>query len=257
MVSAVLLGAGYGTRLYPLTQDRPKALLGLGGQGRVVLDWIWSAVQTVPDLSTAVLVSNHRFAGQFEDWRRKRGASLEVLDDGTSTPKTRLGAIRDLLLALARIAPQEDVVVLGTDNLFTWSLAEFAAFGRRWRPAVTIAVDKVDSLERAKQCGVVEQDPQGRLIRCVEKPAAPNSLTVSLCVYYIPDSCRVRLEEFVQGGGNADAPGYFLEWLVPREPVYGFMAAGKWFDIGSVEAYQYVSAHWSEFVPLTTGAGHA
>lgn len=245
-VSVVLLAAGYGTRLYPLTKDRPKALLPLGEEGRVVLDWIYSAVQALPGLARAVLVSNHRFVGQFEQWRNERQASVDILDDGTTSPQARLGAIPDLLLALSRVGRAEDVVVLGTDNLFTWSLAEFADFGRCRRPALSVALRVAASAEQAARCGVVEQDRAGRLVRCVEKPAHPFSLTVSLCVYYIPVSCRGRLAEFLQAGGNGDAPGYFLEWVVPREPVYGFMTAGEWYDIGSLEAYRSVLARWPE-----------
>ena len=261
-LSVVLLAGGYGTRLYPLTKACPKALLPLGdgpatttarwgrrdpargGDERLVLDWIWAGVQTIPGLTGAVLVSNHLFKEQFARWRQQRRASVEVVDDGTATPEARLGAMRDLLLALARVGAEDDVLVLGTDNLFTWSLAEFVEFGKSRRPNASVALRLAASVEQARQCGVVEQDREGRLVRCVEKPATPPSLTISLCVYYIPASCRHRVEEFVRAGGNADAPGYFLEWLVKQEHVYGWMAAGEWCDIGSLETYHAVATHW-------------
>ena len=241
-ISAILLAAGYGTRLYPLTKNRPKALLPLG-RG-VVLDRILSGVQSVPGLSRVILVTNHRFVRQFAAWSQQRRAPLEVVDDGTATPETRLGAIRDLLLGLTRVEQHDDALVLGTDNLFTWSLVDFVAFAKTKRPAVTIALRTVRSRQEASRCAVVELNGDGRLVHCVEKPAQPASLTVSLCVYYIPASSRGRLEEFVKRGGNADAPGYFVEWLVKQEAVYGFMTEGMWFDIGSQETYRRAVQQW-------------
>ena len=256
-VSAVLLAGGYGTRLYPLTKDCPKALLPIGE--RVVLDWIVENVSTVSELSRMVLVTNHRFAGQFEAWRASRqmaqnGVDLQLIDDGSSSPDTRLGAIRDLLLGMAEFG-HEDVLVLGTDNMFAWPLAHFATFAATKRSAATVAVQSVSSLEEARRYAVVELDAAARLTHCVEKPAQPTSLTIALCVYYFPSSIRARLEEFLQSGGNRDAPGYFLEWLVPREPVYGFRADGQWFDIGDQETYEHAVQYWLSRAP--SGTRHA
>ena len=240
----VLLGAGYGTRLYPLTADRPKALLPLGDG--VILD---AVLQVVTRLSggthRVVLVTNHKFLPQFEAWQRRQHVSVELVDDGTTTPATRLGAIRDLRVGLERLAPTDDALVLGTDNLFTWSLAEFIEFARAHRPAATVAVRQVTPRHEARRYGVVELNRRARLTRWVEKPARPSSSTVALCVYYVPAAIRHRLDEFVQAGDNVDAPGYFFQWLVTREPVYGCMTTGEWFDIGSHETYQEAIRRWS------------
>jgi len=274
-VSVCLLAAGYGTRLYPLTKDHPKALLPLGSGvtpppasgpkgrlsskgppsadevgGGVILDWILDTVEAVPGLSKLVLVTNHKFFPQFEAWQRTHSRALELVDDGTSTPETRLGAIRDLMLGLAQVGACDDLLVLGTDNVFTWSLADFVAFAKRKRPSATVALRQATSLQAASRCAVVELDGAARLIRCVEKPASPFSSTVALCVYYFSQACRGRFEEFVRIGGNVDAPGYFIEWLVKQEPVYGFMTDGEWFDIGSKESYQEAVQRWSRLAPL-------
>ncbi len=253
-VSAILLAGGYGTRLYPLTKDCPKALLPIGE--RVVLDWIVENVSVVAGLSRMILVTNHRFAEQFEAWRSSRqmaqnGVDLQFIDDGSSSPDTRLGAIRDLLLGMAELG-HEDVLVLGTDNVFGWSLVDFASFAVTKRPAATVALQSVSSLEEARRYAVVELDAAARLTRCVEKPAQPTSLTIALCVYYFPFPVRARLEEFLHTGGNVDAPGYFLEWLVQREPVCGFMTDGPWFDIGDQEAYEHAVQYWVSRSPSGT-----
>lgn len=252
-VSAVLLAAGYGTRLYPLTRDCPKALLPLGEA--VLLDPVIENLLAVPGVTKAVLVTNHRFAGQFRHWAAQHRRPLEILDDGTATPQTRLGAVRDLLLALERLPSDEDVVVLGTDNLFTWSLAEFVKFATAKRPAAVIAVRPAASTEEATRCGVVESAGDGRVTRFVEKPAVPPSMTVVLCVYYFPAPLRNRIRQFIQEGGNGDAPGYLIEWLVGREPVYGFMTGGEWFDIGTQDTYQRAVRRWQGMPPAGSSQG--
>ncbi len=250
-VSAVLLAAGYGTRLYPLTKARPKALLPLGQE--VVLDVIFQALAEVPRLSQTVLVTNHRFAPHFEQWRRRRADRCDLVDDGTSSPETRLGAIQDLLLGWERIPSTEDVVVVGTDNLFTGSLGKLVRAAQAKRPSVTIAVHEVDNIQEARRFGVVQMDGEGRVIRCLEKPARPPCLTVGLCLYYFPPPCRAQLQTYLAEGGRGDAPGHFIEWLASREPVYAITIDGTWFDIGSQDVYDHAVRYWKE----NKGAIHA
>ncbi len=242
-VSVILLAAGYGTRLYPLTKARPKALLPLG-EG-VVLDVIFQALAEVPGLSQTVLVTNHRFAPHFEKWRRGRAYRCDLVDDGTSSPETRLGAIRDLLLGWQRLPSTDDVVVLGTDNLFTDSLGKMVRVAQTKRPAATIAVHDVESADEARRFGVVQMDGEGRVRRYLEKPAHPPCLTVGLCLYYFPAPCRTNVRAYLEQGGGGDAPGHLLEWLSAREPVYAVMTDGVWFDIGSQDAYHRAARHWS------------
>lgn len=241
-VAVVLLSAGYATRLYPLTKDTPKALLPLGG--RTILDAVLDSVETVPSVSKRVLVTNHRFAGQFQAWRNAGKAGVEVVDDGTETVETRLGAIRDLQLAANLAGPKDDLLVIGTDNLFHWPLGDFVAAARRRAPSPTIALWEAPSRQAATQFGVVVRDRTGRITAFVEKSPEPPSAEVALCVYYFPAAMRGDIQTFLDGGGNADAPGYFIEWLVRRGIVYGEMMPGAWYDIGSLESYQTVQKEW-------------
>lgn len=241
-ITAILLAAGYATRLYPLTKDLPKALLPLG-RG-VILDEVMRLLNGVPTLRRRVLVTNSRFAGQFRQWRTARGAEVEILDDGTATPETRLGAIRDLELAREGADPGDDVLVLGTDNLFRWRLADFVTAAERRRPNASIALWEAPSREAATQFGVVIRDADSRISAFVEKSPQPPSKEVALCVYYFPAAMCGRIGQFIEEGGSADAPGYFLEWLVRHEAVFGLMMAGAWYDIGSPESYETVVEEW-------------
>ena len=241
-VTAILLSAGYGTRLYPLTKDQPKALLPL--HDGVILDEVWRSLEGIPDLQRRILVTNHRFAGHFQRWQRARGVDLEILDDGTDTPETRLGAIRDLQLAQTQGRAVGDLLVVGTDNLFADALVEFVKPAQRYRPDASIALGQARSKEAASQSGVVECNADSRITSFVEKSPNPPSLKIAHCLYYFPEAMLGSIQSFLDEGGNPDAPWYFLEWLVRTQPVYGILMGGMWYDIGSHEAYQAVVHEW-------------
>ncbi len=237
-ITAILLAAGYATRLYPLTKDRPKALLPLADG--VIVDEVLGALDGTPGIRKRLLVTNHRFAEQFRQWQQSRGVDIQILDDGTDTAETRLGAIRDLELARQQTDPQDDLLVLGTDNLFSWPMADFVAQARRRRPDASIALWQAPSPEAAARFGVVVRDASGRITTFVEKSPSPPSADVALCVYYFPAPMCGTIRAFIAGGGNPDAPGFFLEWLVRRSRVYGVMMAGEWHDIGTPQEYEAV-----------------
>ena len=241
-ITAVLLAAGYATRLYPLTQDHPKALLPLGTG--TILDEVVRSLDGVRPLRKRVLVTNRRFVELFRRWQRDRRADIEVLDDGTDTPQTRLGAIRDLELARGATDPGDDLLVLGTDNLFRWRLADFVAAAQRHRPHASIALWEAPSAEAATQFGVAIRDGTSRITAFVEKSPQPPSRDVALCVYYFPAAMGSEISRFIEEGGNPDAPGYFLEWLVRQAPVYGILMPGAWYDIGSPDSYQTALEEW-------------
>jgi len=235
-LTAVLLAAGFATRLYPLTKHRPKALLPLG-EG-TILDAVMASVTAVPRVSRTILVTNHRFAAQFRAWRARHGADVDILDDGTDSPATRLGAIRDIELVRTRRKLRGDLLVLGTDNLFTWSLAEFVAGARGHRPWASVALGRVRTKREARQLGVVTRNRSGRLTGFHEKPARPPSTAVALCVYYFPHPMQSQLSAYLRARGNPDAPGYFVQWLVQTSTIYGVPMGGAWYDIGTRESYR-------------------
>jgi glucose-1-phosphate thymidylyltransferase len=239
-LTAILLAAGYATRLYPLTKDKPKALLPL--RDGVILDEVFSKLG--PDVTKRILVTNHCFAHLFRQWRAQRQADVEILDDGTATPETRLGAIRDLELARLQGQAAGDLLVVGTDNLFTWSLTEFIARARRHAPDASVALWEAPSKQAATQFGVVTLNGESRIRAFVEKSRQPPSAAVAICLYYFPEPMCGMMRQFLDEAPNADAPGYFIEWLVDRSAVYGVMMQGIWYDIGTRETYEAARRDW-------------
>ena len=233
---AVVLAAGYATRLYPLTRDRAKPLLPVGGV--TILDRLVTALAGAGVEEIAV-VANHRFAPQFEEWRAAAPAraAVQILDDGTTSEENRLGAVGDLRFALGRIGVASDLVVAAADNLFGFSLASFVEFFRR-AGTDCITVRREPDPARLARTGVVEIDPSSRVLRFEEKPARPRSTYASPPLYAFTRATLPLVPEYLASGGNPDAPGHFIAWLCPRRPVHAFVFEGEVFDIGTLESYR-------------------
>lgn len=241
-ITVILLAAGYGTRLYPLTKDTPKALLPLSSG--VILDAIVAAIRRVPDIAHWILVTNGLFADKFRAWQEERQFSMVILNDGTHSPQERLGAIRDLDIARQQAGPIDDLLVIGTDNLFEWPMRDFVTLARNHQPSASVALWEAPEGASATQFGVVKLDSHSQIIEFAEKSLHPPSRAVALCVYYFPQAVCGRIRQFLNEGQNGDAPGHFIAWLARQEPVYGVMMPGSWYDIGTLETYHEVVQAW-------------
>ncbi|MBN1609756.1 MAG: nucleotidyltransferase family protein [Polyangiaceae bacterium] len=236
-MKCVVLAAGYATRLHPLTLNTPKPLLEVGGQS--ILDHLLSNLVRVPDLTEIVLVSNARFLEHFRRWQQAATyrVPVSVLDDGSTTNETRLGAVADLALAVSRSRIADDCLVTAADNLFTFELADFAAFFRRAR-ADAIAVHELTDLARLRRTGVVEIAEDSRVLSFEEKPALPKSRWAAPPLYVYRADTLPLVGEYLDAGHDPDAPGNFVPWLLGRRPVVAFRFSGPRYDIGDRASYE-------------------
>jgi glucose-1-phosphate thymidylyltransferase len=230
-VKAVILAAGYATRLRPLTDTWAKELLPVGG--RPIVDWILDAIADVDGLDDVHLVTNHRKAPAFVEWAA--GRAVQVHDDGTTSNDDRLGAIGDLRFVVEDAELDDDLLVIAGDNLFEFSLAEYADFWRAKGAASAVAVRDVGSLELATHYGIVALDGQDRVVDFVEKPADPPSTLAATATYLFHRSHVAQLDDYLAGGNSPDQPGRLVEWLCRREFVYGWRFSEAWHDIGDRE----------------------
>lgn len=231
-MKAVILAAGYATRLYPLTLDRPKALLPVGG--RPIVDHLLERLADV-ELERIFLVTNSKFAGAFGEWASGRdGTPVQIVDDGTTHEETKLGAIGDLDLTIRAGAIDDDLLVLAGDNLFSESLAPFAAFGRA-KGAPALGVYDVGDLEAIKRYSTIELADDDRVTYLEEKPERPRSTLTGIALYFYPRSALGLVREYLEAGYNPDQPGRLVQWLYPRVPVYAWRVPGRWYDVGSKE----------------------
>jgi glucose-1-phosphate thymidylyltransferase len=230
-VKAVILAAGYATRLRPLTDDVPKHLLPVGD--RPMLDWVLDRVREVEEVDAIHLVTNSRFASAFTAWAES--TDVAVHDDGTTSNEDRLGAVGDLRLVIETAGLEdEELLVLAGDNLFELSLPRFVEWWRaKPQPASAVPLHDVGDLELATHYGIAETDELDRIVRFVEKPSDPPSTLASTLIYLVPPEHARLVGTYLEEGQSPDNAGSFLGWLAGREPVYGYRFEGSWFDIGN------------------------
>jgi len=243
-VNAILLAAGYGTRLYPLTRDRPKPLLPVGG--RPILEYLVERLESAPEIEAMFLVTNARFVGHFQSWAagRRFCKPMRILNDGTTSNETRLGAIADVQFAcdFAGIGGQA-AYVLGTDNLPRFDLLEIIDLSQRKKASAVFGCPASD-LSELRRSGVASVDEEGRIVAFEEKPKHPRgNLRIPPFYAYTPAAMEA-IGEYLDGGGNPDAPGHFLQWLVTRQPVYALVRKEGTWDIGTPESYRAVCAQF-------------
>lgn len=241
-MKAIILAAGYGTRLYPLTINLPKALLDVGGKS--ILLRILEKMSGIDGCNEYFLVSNEKFYKSFcsylirdEVKKVMKKRKIKVLNDKTASNETRLGAIGDINFAVESCNIDDDVIVLGSDNLFDFNLAKFIDFAKSKAPSASLALYDIKNIKLAGLYGISMLDKNtNELLDFQEKPNDPKGTLAATAIYYYPKDKLTLLKEYMAAGNSKDAPGNFIKWLKEREKVYGFVFEEKWYDIGDKES---------------------
>jgi glucose-1-phosphate thymidylyltransferase len=235
-VKAIILAAGYGTRLYPLTKNKPKMLLPIAE--RPMISHIVNNLDRVDEIDQYIVVTNHQFYNQICAWASGLQARrpIRVIDDGTVSNEDRLGAISDIRYVLGEAEIEEEHIVIAGDNLFDFDLADFVSFYRE-KGSAAIALKDMAGSKLISQYSVVELDENQRVVKFEEKPADPKTSLVGVCLYVFPADNRSLIDKYLLEGNNPDAPGYYLEWMCKVRDFYGYVFSGSWFDIGDIDSY--------------------
>jgi glucose-1-phosphate thymidylyltransferase len=236
----LILAAGYATRLYPLTLDRPKPLLEVAG--RPMLEHIIDHLLAVPGVDEYLIVTNQKFVGHFERWTadyqtRHPEFKATIINDGSTSDADKLGAIGDIHLVTQKVKIKDDLIVVAGDNLFDQSLVPFVEFCRAKKTPV-LAVYDVGSLEAIKKYNSITLDDEGKITFFEEKPQAPHSTLTGIALYYYPAEVVAMFDPYIKEGNNPDQPGRFIQWLYSRVPVYTWLVPGTWYDIGGKETLE-------------------
>ncbi len=241
-MKCIILAAGYATRLYPITEDFPKPLLEVGG--KTIIDRLVDDIKDV--VSGFVVVSNHKFANHFEEWAKEKrclGYRIQVVDDGTETNETRLGAVRDIKLALSD--EKEDVVVMAGDNVLDFSLKGFVEFFKD-KDQSCVMTHIENELVRQQKTAIITFDDDKRITSYEEKPKTPKGNHAVPPFYCYKAEDVSRIPEALNDGCNADAPGSFAAWLSKKVPLYAYEMPGKRYDIGDIASYEYAKKVFSK-----------
>ena len=234
-MKALVLAAGYATRLYPLTINRPKALLEI--KGKAILDHIVDKIESVEQVDEILIVTNNKFSLAFEQWaaERKTAKQLKIINDTTMSEDDRLGAIGDLNYVVEMEKIVDDFLVVAGDNLFQFSLQEFVDFFVKKNCSVIACRDVQDKSLIAKKYGVVELDSNQLVIGFEEKPPNPKTTIAATACYVFKKDALSLLKPYLKDGNSAENAGDFVKYLSTSVGVFGFVFTEKWFDIGSFE----------------------
>lgn len=267
-MKCVVIAAGYATRLGELTKNFPKPLLKIGEN--TILGRMLDDIDRIPEIDEHIIVTNHKFAPIFEEWVKantnltnvtniktntdntdqtdkkesvksnksvfKYKKPITVVDDGTETNETRLGAVCDLLYAMDKLAIDDDLLVVAADNLLFFSFQEFVNFAKE-KQTSCIMCHEQPSIEKLQRTGVVELDENHRVLGMEEKPQVPKShwAVPPFYIYLKKDLDLVR--HSVENGCGKDAPGNLAHYMVEHTTMHAWpMSAGR-FDIGSLDTY--------------------
>ena len=236
----IILAAGYATRLYPLTLNQPKPLLPVAG--KPMLEHVVDRIASISALDHAYIVTNAKFVRHFEDWAAgysnpNMRFSFTVVNDHSTDDSNKLGAIGDMHLVLTKNSIDDDIIVVGGDNLFSSDLADFGNYCEQKKAPVTAVYD-VGDLEEIKKYNAIDIDNDDRITYFEEKPKVPKSTLTGIALYYYPQSVLPLIHQYIAEGNNPDQPGRLVQWLYTRVPFYVWKVPGLWYDVGSIETLE-------------------
>ena len=232
-MKCVILAAGYATRMYPLTENFPKPLLEVGG--KPILDWLVDDLS--PVIEQFIVISNHKYAEHFRNWAKDKPTVI-ILDDGTESNETRLGAVKDIQFAIDQLNLKDDLLVIAGDNVLEFSLKSFVEYAKQAGTSCVMRYWEEDD-NKLHRAGVSEIDGE-KLISFEEKPKEPKSHWCTPPFYFYSSKDVQKIQDAIEDGCATDAPGSLVAWMCQHSPMHSMIMPGKRFDIGDMASYQNV-----------------
>jgi len=240
-MKCLVLAAGYATRLYPLTENFPKPLLKVGK--KTILDWLLDDIEASMLVDEYIVISNHKYAHHFISWANTKPYKITVVDDGTESNETRLGAVKDIQFAIDSLRLDSDMLVIAGDNVLDFSLVEFIRYANEKNTSCILRYYEANP-EKLKKCGVITVDDNDLVTHMVEKPADPPSHWCCPPFYYYTQQDSKRIADGIADGCGTDAPGSYIAWLCSVTDVHAMEMPGKRYDIGNLSSYKQVQTEY-------------
>lgn len=233
----IVIAAGYATRLYPLTEKFPKPLLQIGE--KTILGRLIDDIDRIEAIDEHIIISNHKFVKHFTDWAVKTDTRcpIRIIDDGTETNEARLGAVRDLLLAIDTCNVDDDMLVIAADNILDFSFAGFVEYFKQ-KGTSLIMCHHEPELYKLRRTGVIAVDNDMRVLDMQEKPQDPVSHWAVPPFYIYKRNDLPLIKDCMSHGCGFDAPGNLAHYLCERTAIHAWPMPGKRFDIGSLDSYK-------------------
>ena len=248
-MKCVILAAGYATRLYPITENFPKPLLKVGK--KTILDWLVDDIDTAGLVNEYVVISNHKYAPHFEEWAaeklQKQGFKITVVDDGTVSNETRLGAVKDIQFAIDQMQLTDDLLVIAGDNVLDFSLTRFVKYACEKGTSCVMRYFEPEQ-KRLLKSGVVTIDEDDKVLDMTEKSSDPATHWCCPPFYYYTKEDAGLVQKGIDAGCGTDAPGSFIAWLCKQTTVHAMEMPGRRYDIGNLESYEKVQLEYKGII---------
>ena len=240
-MKCLILAAGYATRLYPLTENFPKPLLKVGE--KTILDWLVDDIDGAGLVDEYVVISNHKYAHHFDAWAKTKLQKITVVDDGTDSNETRLGAVKDIQFAIDALKLDDEMLVIAGDNVLDFSLTTFVRYAAQKGTSCIMRYYEQDA-KRLTKSGIVCIDDSDRILEMEEKPANPKSHWCCPPFYYYTRQDAKLISRGIESGCGTDAPGSYIAWLCTQTEVHAMEMPGSRYDIGNLESYEKVQREY-------------
>jgi len=233
-MKALILAAGYGTRLGELTKNKAKPLLEI--KGKPLIEYTIEKIQATQAVDLIYIVTNAKFYHDFKEWLKQYNPNtqIKIINDRTTSNETRLGAVGDISYVVEQENIDDDLFVIAGDNLFEFSLTNIINLFKQ-RNSSIVAGRKATKEEIAGKYGNIILGEDNQIIDFEEKPKQPKSDIASTAVYLFNKQALKELKRCIEEQGQPDNPGDFVKYLSQKQPVYAYIFEQRMFDIGSKE----------------------
>jgi glucose-1-phosphate thymidylyltransferase len=245
-MEALILAGGYAKRLWPVTKNMPKQLLPVAG--KPIMEYPIENIELTKGIKETVISVNAYFESNFREWFTKYQfrKKTKLVIEKTYSEKEKLGSVGALNYLINKLNIRANILIIGGDNLFEFSLRKFINYYREKKTSV-VALYNIKNKSKVKgRYGIAEVDKNNKIIGFEEKPKRPKTSLVNTACCILSRKDIKLIPHYIKEGHNKDAFGYLLQWLIKKRPVHGFTFDSQWFDIGSFEAYDKANLYYRE-----------
>lgn len=243
-MEVIVLAGGFAKRMWPLTKDKPKHLLQIAN--KPMLEYVLEKICEISNVNNVYISTNAKFEDNFTEFIKnyKTDLKLKLIIEPTLSEEKKLGSIGALGFLIQKESINEDTIIIGGDNLFDFKMKDVLNNFKEKDSSVIVVYD-INDWKKAELYGIVDLNEDNKISQFLEKPKNPPSTLAATACYILKRMDVQNIISYLNEGNPSDAMGFFIQWLINKTNVYGFVHKGIWFDIGSIESYNEACKYYT------------